>query len=211
MRAKTRAVVDQFWAKLFGLTAEELHRPGTTAVQHAGLGDYPGIYVLMLGRSVIVSSPDEPSGEFTQVLGPSVHAYLDTVPDHRVDGLREAAYGELGRLREVCGEAQWEESGFAEKPERCFVVDLDRQIVAASNLTPWRGAPADVGVLVDPAFAGRGLGTGVAAAAAADAVRTAGMARYRALETNTASLRIATRLGFTPYGRNLALKPQKTG
>jgi GNAT superfamily N-acetyltransferase len=160
----------------------------------------------MLGRSIIVSSPDEPSGEFTKVLGPSVHAYLDSVPDHRVDGIRQAAYGELGRLREACGEAQWEESGFAEKPERCFVGDLDGQIVAASNLTPWRGAPADVGVLVDPAFAGRGLGTDVAAAA--DAVRTAGTARYRALETNTASLRIATRLGFTAYGRNLALKPQ---
>jgi RimJ/RimL family protein N-acetyltransferase len=98
------------------------------------------------------------------------------------------------------------ESGFAERVERCFVVEEAGRIVAASNLTPWRNEPTDVGVLVDPAFTGRGLGTKVAARAAAVAVQTAGICRYRALEPNAPSLRIATKLGFTPYGRNLVLK-----
>ena len=86
------------------------------------------------------------------------------------------------------------------------MVEQDGQIVAASNLTLWRGEVVDVGVLVDPAVAGRGLGTRVAAVAADAAFQTAGICRYRALETNAPSLRIAEKLGFTPYGRNLVLK-----
>lgn len=207
MRADTKAAVDRFWADLFGLSLEELHAPGTKAVQHLGLGDYPAVYVLILGRSVIVSSPaDPPAGELAKVLGPSVHSYLDTRPAMVADGVREASYEELGPLRAACGEDNWQESGFAEKPERCFVIEQDGQIVAASNLTPWRGEPVDVGVLVDPAAAGRGLGTRVAAAAAGEAIRTAGICRYRALETNGPSLRVAEKLGFTPYGRNLVFK-----
>jgi RimJ/RimL family protein N-acetyltransferase len=54
--------------------------------------------------------------------------------------------------------------------------------------------------------AGRGLGTRVAAAAGDLAVQMFGICRYRALETSGASLRIAEKLGFTPYGRNLVFK-----
>jgi RimJ/RimL family protein N-acetyltransferase len=206
MRAETRAVVDEFWATLFGLTVDELHSPGTRAIEHVGLGDYQAVYILMLGRSVIVSSPADPAPELTRVLGPSIHTYLDAMPNHPTEGVREAQYEQVAGLRNACGEAAWMESGFAERAERCFVIEEAGRIVAASNLTPWRNEPTDVGVLVDPAFTGRGLGTKVAARAAAVAVETAGICRYRALESNVPSLRIATNLGFTPYGRNLVLK-----
>jgi len=207
MRPETTLVVDRFWADLFGLSVEELHTPGTKAVQHLGLGDYPAVYVLILGRSVVVSSPAEPpAGGLVKVLGPSVHSYLDTRPALVPGGVREASYDELEPLRAVCGEDNWQESGFAEEPERCFVIEQDGKIVAASNLTPWRGEAVDVGVLVDPAAAGRGLGTSVAAKAADLAVRTFGICRYRALEANGPSLRIAEKLGFTSYGRNLVFK-----
>jgi GNAT superfamily N-acetyltransferase len=207
MRPETKTAVDRFWADLFGLSIEELHAPGTKALQHHGLGDYPAVYVLILGRSVIVSSPaDPPAGELAKVLGPSVHSYLDTRPAMAADGVREASYEELEPLRAAGGEDNWQESGFAEKPERCFVIEQNGKIVAASNLTLWRGEAVDVGVLVDPTAAGRGLGTRVAAAAADAAIQTAGICRYRALETNAPSLRIAEKLGFTPYGRNLVLK-----
>lgn len=208
MRADTRAAVDREWAAVFGISVADLHRSGTTAVQHVGLGDYPGIYVLMLGPSVIISSPAEPSEDFTEVLGPSVHAYLDTVPDGPLHGVREASYDELTELRRAAGEAAWTESGFGDEPARCFVLSSAGRIVAASNLTTWRGEAADVGVLVDPSSAGRGLGTRMVAAAAAEAVRVGGIARYRALASNHASLAIASRLGFTNYGRNLAIKPR---
>jgi len=207
MQPETKLVVDRFWADLFGLSVEELHAPGTKAIQHLGLGDYPAVYVLILGRSVVVSSPAEPpAGELVKVLGPSVHSYLDTRPVLVAGGVREASYEELEPLRAACGEDDWEESGFAEEPERCFAIEQDGRIVAASNLTAWRGEAVDVGVLVDPAAAGRGFGTKVAAAAADLAVQTFGICRYRALETNGASMRIAEKLGFTQYGRNLVFK-----
>jgi RimJ/RimL family protein N-acetyltransferase len=86
-------------------------------------------------------------------------------------------------------------------------VEEGGRIVAASNLTLWRGEPTDVGVLVDPGWSGRGLGTQVAAAAAYEAVTATGVCRYRALESNLPSLRIAEKLGFERYGRNLVFKP----
>lgn len=206
MRDETRELVDQYWADLFGLSVDELRAPATKSVRHTGLGDYPGVYVLMLGRSVVISSPPVPAGPFTDVLGPSVHHYADESPAP-VDGVGETAYGRLDGLRAAAGEEAWRESGFAEEPDVSFAVELDGQIVAAGNLTAWRDLPADLGVLVHPAYAGRGLGRLVAAHASRVAVDRAGVARYRALRTNTASLRIATRLGFTAYGMNLAIRP----
>jgi RimJ/RimL family protein N-acetyltransferase len=155
-----------------------------------------------------VSSPPSVEVDFTKVFGPSRHAYLDSPPPPPAVDVREAAYDEVeSHLREICGEGDWAESGFAEPADRCFVAEQDGRIVAAANLTPWRGHPADVGVLVSPEATGRGLGTAVAARAAAVVIELGGIARYRALETNTPSLRIARKLGFTPYGRNVVVKP----
>ena len=78
--------------------------------------------------------------------------------------------------------------------------------MAASNLTPFDGVPADVGVLADPAVRGRGVATMVAATAARYAVERHGIARWRAIEVNAPSRRLAKRLGFEDNCVQLAVR-----
>ena len=69
-------------------------------------------------------------------------------------------------------------------------------------MTDWRGLPADVVVLTRPDARRRGLAGRVAPTMIADALPEAIVVRYRALVTNLASLAVARRLGFEPYGQN---------
>lgn len=77
-------------------------------------------------------------------------------------------------------------------------------------MTEWRGVPADVGVLTDPSQRNRGIAGRLAGAMAADALPIVGVARYRALASNAASLAVARRIGFEPYGENFrARRPRR--
>jgi RimJ/RimL family protein N-acetyltransferase len=233
MRADLAAVVDGYWAGVFGCPVEELWPAAPTVTAHVpgGLGDYPGIYVLARGAAVRISVPAplladvlavsaaaRPGqlldaafwraaldGRITAVHGPSVHHYLDAVPRPGVE-VREVSAGELESLRSACPEADWSEGGFGEPDGRCFGRWVDGRLVAAGNLTVWRGQPSDVGLLTHPDHRGHGYAAEVARHATRVAVETAGVARYRALTTNTASLAIARRLGFSEYGRNIGIR-----
>jgi predicted GNAT family acetyltransferase len=76
------------------------------------------------------------------------------------------------------------------------------QIVAAGNMTEWRGLPADVGVLTHPAHRGRGFAGRLVGAMVSAVLPTVGVVRYRALVSNHASLAVAQRLGFEQYGQD---------
>jgi RimJ/RimL family protein N-acetyltransferase len=131
-----------------------------------------------------------------------VHSFLDR------SGLATATVGDapvqpagsdlLRLLRERVTDSEWAESGFAgdDVANAWVVVDENDWPMAASNLTPFDGVPPDVGVLAGPAVRGRGVATMVAATAARYAVERHGIVRWRAVETNAASRRLAKKLGF---------------
>jgi len=104
----------------------------------------------------------------------------------------------LAGLRKACGEAEWAEGGFADPDGVLYGIEQGG-LVAAGNLTLFRGYPADVGLLTHPAARGRGLAKKIAG----DALPAAGIIRYRALAANSPSLAIARSLGFAGYGQNL--------
>jgi len=83
--------------------------------------------------------------------------------------------------------------------------DQDR-VVAAGNMTQWRGVPSDVGVLVAPAERGRGFASQLVGAMLDDSLPKIEVVRYRALSTNAASLAVAERIGFKRYGGNYLAK-----
>ncbi|WP_160008448.1 GNAT family N-acetyltransferase [Nocardioides sp. AX2bis] len=153
-----------------------------------------------------------------RVVGPSVHAYLDRAPAVVSTTASAAADGaevrrwdprDLTDLRDRVGPGAWGESGFRDVDpltDHCFAVVIAGTVVAAANLTPFDGAPRDVGVLVAPPWRGLGLGARVGGHAAAYAVRHHGLARWRALSDNRASLTVARGLGFEPWCTQLALR-----
>ena len=76
-------------------------------------------------------------------------------------------------------------------------------------MTEWRGLPSDVGVLTEPSQRGRGFASRLVGTMVADALLVAGVVRYRALASNGASLAVAERLGFEPYGQNLRARRRR--
>ena len=142
-----------------------------------------------------------------QVLGPSWHGFTDAA---HFTPAGPGAGRRLGRgdpllawLREACGEAEWAEGGFADPDGVIYGIEEDGHLAAAGNLAPFRGYPADVGLLTHPAARGRGLAKQLAVQMVGDALPAAGIIRYRALATDSPSLAIARSLGFAGYGQNL--------
>ncbi|WP_157683846.1 GNAT family N-acetyltransferase [Microlunatus soli] len=200
------------------------------------LRDSPGIYAVLRHETVHVSAPADVVASIRQwqpttvtvtdanwwhlhlpdweVLGPSIHGFTDASPSTSVQPtelrIEPITPGRLRDLQSTVDRAEWGESGFAGGDVELAwrATDDAGRTVAAANLTPFDGQPADVGVLTDPGARGRGAATTVAAVATTYAVQEFGIARWRALSTNRASLRIAERLGFIADCRQIALRPR---
>lgn len=145
-----------------------------------------------------------------RVLGPSVHAYADDrhfrPADRPVGVPLDPADDRLATLRLACGEGDWAEAGLASGSELVYGVEDEGCLVAAGLLRPFRGMPADVGLLTHPDHRGRGLARRLASRMIADALPVAAVVRYRALRTNLPSRAIAAALGFVDRGENLVVR-----
>lgn len=189
-------------ASMLNVPVSLLETPGLHAVP--ALPGYHGIYVWHHGETTIVAAD--------AALGPSQHAYLHLAgsafaADPEVRPVVDDA--DVAALRTAVGDADWHEGGFGD----AFTAGTDRWWVlgdglAAGNMTDAGGAPGDVGLVTHPDHRGRGLARRVAATMLAWARDEGGVevARYRALTTNAASLRVAEALGFTPFGANVAVR-----
>jgi GNAT superfamily N-acetyltransferase len=146
-----------------------------------------------------------------RVLGPSWHGYargsdLRMPADDRVRRLGREDDEAVAELRAAVGEADWAEGGFGHRPDVLWGVYEGGHLAAAGNMTDYDGFPADVGLVTRPDARGKGLATAVAASMCAAAAPDIPLLRYRALTTNTASLRVARRLGFVGHGANIAVR-----
>jgi GNAT superfamily N-acetyltransferase len=227
--------VDNWWSDLFGVPRARLWREPVAIGMHVGLGDYPGVFVAARHDHVHVSLPEwvtvahvhdleaaDPSDLAAQafwrswaptedmvVLGPAMHAFTDQEPDvgsgpHEVELV---TVDDLGSLHEQVSEDDWEESGLAHADGLVHVVRHGERVVAAAHLAGFLGGACDVNVLVDPAARGRGLGAVVAASATRTAVRTHGLARWRARVDNAPSRALSRALDFEDHCTQLAVRP----
>ncbi|MGQ0433128.1 MAG: GNAT family N-acetyltransferase [Microthrixaceae bacterium] len=151
-----------------------------------------------------------PAGS-ARVSGPSWHGYLAredapmTSPTE-VRRLDQADGRIMDDLRRLVGDDEWAEGGFVPIPDVLWGIEDDEGLAAAGNMTDFRGQAADVGLATRPNARGRGLATAVAKAMCCFAPAEVDILRYRALEGNLASLRVAQGLGFTGHGSNIAVR-----
>jgi GNAT superfamily N-acetyltransferase len=147
------------------------------------------------------------------VRGPAVLAYADAGCCTPYEGagvaevatLRAGDAGVVG-LAAACGSDDADESSITEMTSPVSVIRADGRVVAAAGYEVWGGELAQVGVLTDPGYRGRGLGTAVAGAAVARAVAAGLVAQWRARPAIVGSRRIARTLGFVDLGWQLAVR-----
>jgi hypothetical protein len=144
------------------------------------------------------------------VLGPAWHGFVDVAafrPVEDANGQRVKREGpELEVLRQACPENEWLEAGFGDPDGICYGLREGSNLVAAGNMTSYRGMPADVGVITHPAFRHRGHARRLVSYMTTDQLPAAGVVRYRALQANRGSLAIARSLGFIGRGESLAIR-----
>lgn len=228
-----RRRIDGQLAARVGVSVADLHRPGVHLAP--GTWTWDDVVVLVLPETVWVEGPVElvtsignqathlsyaeasDPGTWRALLpgatvtGPSLHAYTATPTGVDTSTVHEVSARDLADLEAAMPADAWAEGGFAgdDVSVRLGLADESSgTIVAASNLTPWDEADADVGVAVHPDLRGRGWGRIVGAAATDRALQVHGAARWRALASNQPSLAIARSLGFQPYGSNLLVRPE---
>jgi GNAT superfamily N-acetyltransferase len=234
----TRERVDAFWSSTLGVTASDLHTPGTRVYPHPPQRElWRGIYVLAFDEAYSVFAPGDLVGGVRRVTadydgemlldaktweallgdhmrsgyGPILHHYLTDAkplaPIAAAAGARRLNPGDanaLSRLRGSVSQAEWTETGFAGQPALLFGIFDGPDLMACANLTPGPDAATDVGIVVLPAARGQGLAMKIVAVAARQAILMHGIARFRALTRSAGTLAVAHRLGFEPYGANMA-------
>jgi len=222
LEAGTEAIVRLAWSRLLGLPDDALR--GADLRVDAVPAEPSTLMTVRLGPTTAVVGPDwfvqaardldpddlasvptllrlaEPHGG-ADPLGVGVLAFTDEHVD--VPGLDEVEFGNeaglVARLRESCRPEDVEESALLEL-DPAFVLVEDDLAVAAAGYTEWVGLLAHVGVVTAAAHRRSGRGLLAAAAATNDALGCGLVAQWRARDDNTASLRLARRLGYTELG-----------
>jgi hypothetical protein len=136
-----------------------------------------------------------------RVLGPAWYGYataksLDDAGSPAVRPLGEPDLPLLARLHEQVPASERDESGTTELPAWGYI--NDGMLLAVACLGSWRQMPT-IGVLTHPGARRRGLAGMVVTAAAREGLRRGAVVQYRAWRTNTASISVARRSGFTHY------------
>lgn len=151
-------------------------------------------------------------GDFDRLVGPAYQGYLlparfrPFVAPH-VHFLEPHDGPLVEVFRAECGQDAWEHTGFnAATSYWAAILEGDRIASLAGYNPVWRDEAGGPGILTHRAYRGRGWATATTSAVVARALQEGKMLLYQTLETNTAAIRIARRLGYEQYARHVAVR-----
>jgi predicted GNAT family acetyltransferase len=110
-------------------------------------------------------------------------------------------------FRVECGQDAWEYAGFNEATSYLAAIREGDQIVSLAGYNRlWRDEAGGPCILTHRAYRGRGWATATTSAVVGRALQEGKILLYQTLQTNTASIRIARRLGYEQYARHVAVR-----
>jgi GNAT superfamily N-acetyltransferase len=145
------------------------------------------------------------------IVGPAYQGYVEQAQFRSAarPGVRALAPADQKVLRQLaaaCEGDAWEHSGIAFDEPNVFGCFADDQLVAAARHRPEWDEAAHIGVVTHPAYRGRGYGRAVVSAATARGLAAGFIVLYQTLLANTASVALATGLGYRRYATHLAVR-----
>jgi GNAT superfamily N-acetyltransferase len=205
-----------FWAEELGVDVEALDRDGLVVVsdprdfaaaRRATIRTARGTLLLAAPVEAAVAAADPEAYAMDVAARPRGVGLLhyrasapDGDPDPRIRVLSAADRKLLDALQEAAGADATEEANVdVEHPLAVGIVEGGRLVAVASLLDEVETA-VDVGVLVDPASRGRGLGAAVVADVTRRAASSGRLVQYRCNEENDASAALARSCGFALWG-----------
>jgi len=146
------------------------------------------------------------------VIGPAWLGYADHTDVQAPDSFdvrqltrRDAAA--LRALEAACDPIDWEHSGIDAGHDLLFGCFRGPVLVAAGTCRSSGEGVLDIGVVTHPAYRSHGCGRAVVGAMTAYGLTHGHVMRYRTLQANVPSLRIARALGYQEYGLTIAVRP----
>jgi GNAT superfamily N-acetyltransferase len=205
-----------FWAEELGIGVEAIDRDGLVVVtdprdfaasRRATIRTARGTLLLAAPVEAAVAAADPEAYASDVAVRPRGIGLLhyratapDGDPDPRIRVLGGADRSLLDALQEAAGADATEEADVdVEHPLAVGIVE-DGRLVAIASLLAEVETAVDVGVLVDPASRGRGLGAALVADVTRRAVSSGRLVQYRCNEENDASARLARSCGFALWG-----------
>jgi ribosomal protein S18 acetylase RimI-like enzyme len=139
-----------------------------------------------------------------RIVGPAYQGYVEygrfrVAPQPGVRALAPTDHKALERLAAACAGEAWEHSGIALDEPNVFGYFVDDHLVAAARYRLEWDEAAHVGVVTHPAYRGRGYGRAVVRSTPARALAAGFIVLYQTLLANTASVALATGLGYRQY------------
>jgi GNAT superfamily N-acetyltransferase len=146
-----------------------------------------------------------------RIVGPAYQGYVEhpqfrAAPQPGVRALAGPDRKALEQLAAGCAAEAWEHSGIAFDEPNVFGCFVDDRLVAAARYRREWGEAVHVGVVTHPAYRGRGYGRAVVSATTAGALAAGFIVLYQTLLANTASVALATGLGYQRYATHLAVR-----
>jgi GNAT superfamily N-acetyltransferase len=147
------------------------------------------------------------------VIGPAWVGYADAGTFH-ADALRQRARlldaddaPAVETLRQSCPVHEWDHGGTQQIGDNTVAGSFaDDVLVALAGYEMWGDRLAHLSVVTHPAHRGLGHGRSAVALIARHALEQGHVLQYRALESNTASRRVADALGFEHWATSLAIR-----
>ena len=226
------SIADRYWAGHLNCPPDELFSRPLNVVTHGEeLQGYSGALGLSRDGAATISVPPDREEELREllggledgcapeqfaaalapvaamVLGPAYLGYATEIrdDDSLARALSDDDAGAVERLREACGEEEWDHGGSSlEVP--CSGVFCDGQLVALAGYETWGGTIAHLYIVTHPGYRGLGFGKGAVAHIARRALADGLLAQYRTLDSNTPSIHIAEALGFQRYATSMAVR-----
>jgi hypothetical protein len=142
------------------------------------------------------------AGEIDRLIGTVRLAYLDVAPPSPGDAVERIADDD-SRQQTIEANAnadEWQESSSDKPADSRFALVEGGEIVALATMQAWDATVGSIGVFTDARVRGRGYSGRVASAAVRDAVDRGLVAQWQSVVDNTASARVADKLGFVTLG-----------
>jgi len=146
------------------------------------------------------------------VIGPAWMGNADRTDFHAADSrdTRLLAYQDAAALRALeaaCDPVDWEHSGIDADHDLLFGRFHGPVLVAAGTGRRKGEGVLDIGIVTHPGYRGHGYGRAVVSAMTTYGLVHGHVMRYRTLQANVPSFRIARALGYQEYGLTIAVRP----